>query len=60
MRLIHQLLGVSLLIVPVGGLSQGKFEIKQQALPNPDNEPAAVFPVPSERQMKWQIGRAHV
>ena len=54
MRLIHQLLGVSLLIVPVGGLSQGKFEIKQQALPNPDNEPAAVFPVPSERQMKWQ------
>ncbi len=55
MRLIHQLLtGVTLLIVPMSGLSQGKFEIKQQTLPNPDNEPVAVFPVPSERQMKWQ------
>ena len=25
-----------------------------QTLPNPDNEPREVFPVPSERQMKWQ------
>lgn len=28
-------------------------EIKKQVLPNPNNEPAPVFPVPSERQMKW-------
>ena len=55
MRLIHHLLtGVSLLLVPLSGYSQGTFKMKQQALPNPDNEPVAVFPVPSERQMKWQ------
>lgn len=28
--------------------------IVMQTLDNPDNEPAPVFPVPSERQMKWQ------
>jgi alpha-L-fucosidase len=25
-----------------------------QRLPNADNEPLPVFPVPSERQLKWQ------
>lgn len=28
--------------------------VQSQTLPNPDNEPAPVFPVPSERQLKWQ------
>ena len=50
----HLLTGVSMLLVPLSGYSQGSFEMKQQILPNPDNEPVAVFPVPSERQMKWQ------
>ncbi len=55
MKLIHHLLtGVSILLVPLSGFAQGKFEMRQQTLPNPDNEPVAVFPVPSERQMKWQ------
>lgn len=28
--------------------------VVQQTLNNPDNEPAPVFPVPSDRQLKWQ------
>ena len=28
--------------------------VQPQTLPNPDNEPAPVFPVPTERQLKWQ------
>ncbi len=31
-----------------------EFELQQQALPNPDNEPAPVHPVPHPRQLKWQ------
>ena len=38
----------------MAGHSQSVFQVKQQSLPNPDNEPTAVFPVPSDRQMKWQ------
>lgn len=39
-----------------GWLSAGAqgFSIVNQTLPNPTNEPKEVFPVPSERQMKWQ------
>lgn len=29
------------------------FGIKEEILPNPENEPATVHPVPSERQLKW-------
>ena len=32
----------------------GQLEMKDEAPSNPNNEPAEVFPVPSERQMKWQ------
>ena len=34
--------------------SEPPFRLVQQSLPNPDNEPAPVFPLPTERQMKWQ------
>lgn len=55
MNLITKLLaGASMLALPLSGFSQNEFTLKQQSLPNPDNEPIAVFPVPSERQMKWQ------
>lgn len=39
-----------------GWLSAGAqgFSIINQTLSNPTNEPKEVFPVPSERQMKWQ------
>ena len=37
-----------------GAWAQGGFTLQQQTLPNPTNEPKEVFPVPSERQMKWQ------
>lgn len=30
-----------------------EFQLVQQTLPNPDNEPAPVFPVPTARQLKW-------
>ena len=48
------LTGVLLLISTMSGYSQTEFQVKQQSLPNPDNEPAAVFPLPTDRQMKWQ------
>ena len=32
----------------------GQLEMIDEAPSNPNNEPAEVFPVPSERQMKWQ------
>lgn len=47
-------IGVSLVMTAMAGHSQSVFQVKQQSLPNPDNEPTAVFPVPSDRQMKWQ------
>lgn len=34
-------------------LSAQNFQLKPQSLSNPENEPAPVFPVPSERQLKW-------
>ena len=55
MNIIQQLLtGASLLMIPLCGYAQSDFALKPQSLPNPDNEPAAVFPVPSASQMKWQ------
>jgi len=42
------------LAVPTAGVAQSEFVVESQTLANPDNEPAPVFPVPSERQMLWQ------
>lgn len=47
---IINLLLISAIGMPV--LGQGK--LIPQTLPNPENEPKNVFPIPSERQMKWQ------
>lgn len=33
--------------------AQSEFTLKQESVSNPDNVPAPVFPVPSERQLKW-------
>lgn len=40
--------------VSATGKAQSEFELVTQTLSNPDNEPAAVHPVPSDRQLKWQ------
>lgn len=34
--------------------AQSEFSMVSQTLPNPENEPAEVFPVPHPRQLKWQ------
>ena len=39
--------------VPLALQAQSEFTLLQQTLPNPDNEPAPVHPVPTERQVKW-------
>lgn len=38
---------------PLCGFAQSEFTLVTQTLDNPDNEPAPVFPVPSDRQLKW-------
>ena len=54
MNIKKVLFGVTFIMSTMAGHSQSVFQVKQQSLPNPDNEPTAVFPVPSDRQMKWQ------
>lgn len=39
---------------PLLGIAQSTFQLADETLPNPDNEPAPVHPVPHERQIKWQ------
>ncbi len=34
--------------------AQSSFQLDKQTLANPDNVPAPVFPLPTDRQMKWQ------
>ena len=40
-------------VVPTAAQAQSEFKLNQETLSNPDNEPAPVFPVPSDRQLKW-------
>jgi alpha-L-fucosidase len=43
------------LCAPSAAFAQTKgMDIVEQTLSNPENEPAPVFPVPSDRQLKWQ------
>lgn len=44
----------SMLLAGLSSTAYAQGELIQQSLPNPDNEPAPVFPVPSERQLLWQ------
>lgn len=47
-------LAMTAAFMTVQAQSEPAFRLVQQSLPNPDNEPAPVFPLPTERQMKWQ------
>ena len=33
--------------------AQNNFKLVEESVSNPDNTPAPVYPVPSERQLKW-------
>lgn len=41
------------LTFPATLFAQGNFTLQQQVLDNPENTPRPVFPVPTERQLKW-------
>lgn len=47
------LLSSVLLALPLSTAAQSEFTLDNTQLSNPDNEPANVFPVPTERQLKW-------
>lgn len=53
MRTSFRLALLCLCATPIAVCSQG-FQLQNQVLPNPDNEPAPVHPVPHPRQLKWQ------
>lgn len=53
MRTSFRLALLCLWATPIALCSQG-FQLKNEVLPNPDNEPAPVHPVPHPRQLKWQ------
>lgn len=44
--------GLAVMALPVR--AQGTLTLDTRQPANPDNQPAPVFPVPSDRQMKWQ------
>lgn len=44
---------LALAATPLALAAQSEFTLVGTAPENPENEPAAVFPVPSERQVKW-------
>lgn len=52
-KITLSILGLALLGAPLGGRAQSGLALVGQQLPDPDNEPANVFPVPTERQLKW-------
>lgn len=52
-NLHHLLLVCGIAALPVTGWTQSEFQLVNQQPANPDNEPAPVHPVPSERQVKW-------
>lgn len=45
---------LGLVVLPMWSSAQCAFAVVEQHLPNPDNEPAPVHPVPHPRQLKWQ------
>lgn len=47
-------MGLMLALAAGAAEAQSAFTLEPTDLPNPDNEPAAVHPVPSDRQLKWQ------
>lgn len=41
-------------LLSISVFSQSEVQLVDETLPNPDNTPAPVFPVPAPRQLKWQ------
>lgn len=54
MKRFHLHLGALLMAAMAVPAAAQTFGLVSQTLPNADNEPAPVFPLPTERQMKWQ------
>ena len=52
-RLTSLLIGATVASFSLQGFAQSEFSMVSQTASNPDNEPWPVFPVPSDRQLKW-------
>lgn len=53
MRFFYSLCLAAIAASPAFAAPEGELTLVDQTLPNPDNEPAPVHPVPHERQVKW-------
>ena len=55
MKKIYTLFSALCLTVAAPGAlsAQNNFKLVEESVSNPDNTPAPVYPVPSERQLKW-------
>lgn len=55
MKKIYTLFSALCLTVAASGAlsAQNNFKLVEESVSNPDNTPAPVYPVPSERQLKW-------
>lgn len=51
-HMYRHLASVVLLLLPLSAAAQG-LQIVNETLPNPENEPSPVYPVPAPRQLKW-------
>lgn len=54
MKTFKHLVALLLMASPCMTWAQESFQLVKQDLPNPDNEPLPVHPVPHPRQLKWQ------
>ena len=55
MKKIYTLFSALCLTVAASGAlsAQNNFKLVEESVSNPDNTPAPVYPIPSERQLKW-------
>lgn len=52
-KITYLLSALALSAAPVISSAQSPFSLQSQTLTNSDNEPGPVFPLPTERQLKW-------
>ena len=52
-KITYLLSALALSAAPVISSAQSQFSLQSQTLTNSDNEPGPVFPLPTERQLKW-------
>lgn len=52
-KITYLLSALALSAAPVISSAQSQFSLQSQTLTNSDNEPEPVFPLPTERQLKW-------